>query len=187
MRKKLDAYIFGQVCRLQKRILDESKKLLSVSVNLSRSSILCEEIVEQYTKIVRENDIPITCVPLEITESASVYGQKVVKVTERLLQSGFKLHIDDFESGYSSMESLGAISPEMGTNAFSKSSPVTPNCASSLAKGIRSRYGWSRKRRLVTAPSTRLCLLLFNIIVSTLGNKVDFTFSSLCFNKTIIY
>lgn len=48
--QKLDAYIFGQVCRLQKRILDESKKLLSVSVNLSRSSILCEEIVEQYKK-----------------------------------------------------------------------------------------------------------------------------------------
>ena len=45
--QKLDAYIFGQVYRLQKRILDESKKLLSVSVNLSRSSILCEEIVEQ--------------------------------------------------------------------------------------------------------------------------------------------
>ena len=107
--QKLDAYIFGQVCRLQKRILDESKKLLSVSVNLSRSSILCEEIVEQYTKIVRENDIPITCVPLEITESASVYGQKVVKVAEHLLQSGFKLHIDDFGSGYSSMESLSRL------------------------------------------------------------------------------
>ena len=107
--QKLDAYIFGQVYRLQKRILDESKKLLSVSVNLSRSSILCEEIVEQYTKIVRENDIPITCVPLEITESASVYGQKVVKVAERLLQSGFKLHIDDFGSGYSSMESLSRL------------------------------------------------------------------------------
>ena len=107
--QKLDAYIFGQVCRLQKRILDESKKLLSVSVNLSRSSILCEEIVEQYTKIVRENDIPITCVPLEITESASVYGQKVVKVAERLLQSGFKFHIDDFGSGYSSMESLSRL------------------------------------------------------------------------------
>lgn len=107
--QKLDAYIFGQVCRLQKRILDESKKLLSVSVNLSRSSILCEEIVEQYKKIVRENDIPITCVSLEITESASVYGQKVVKVAERLLQSGFKLHIDDFGSGYSSMESLSRL------------------------------------------------------------------------------
>ena len=46
--QKLDAYIFGQVCRLQKRILDESKKLLSVSVNLSRSSILCEEIVQKW-------------------------------------------------------------------------------------------------------------------------------------------
>ena len=32
---------------------------------------------------------------------------------------------------------------QMVTNAFSKSSPVTPNCASSLAKGIRSRYCWS--------------------------------------------
>ena len=91
---------FRQVCRLQKRVLDESKKLLSVSVNLSRSSILCEEVVEQYAKIVKEYDIPITCVPLEITESASVYGQKVVTVAERLLQAGFKLHIDDFGSGY---------------------------------------------------------------------------------------
>lgn len=60
--QKLDAYVFRQVCRLQKRILDESKKLLSVSVNLSRSSILCEGVVEQYTEIVREYDIPVTCV-----------------------------------------------------------------------------------------------------------------------------
>ena len=107
--QKLDAYVFRQVCRLQKRVLDESKKLLSVSVNLSRSSILCEGVVEQYAKIVKEYDIPITCVPLEITESASVYGQKVVTVAERLLQAGFKLHIDDFGSGYSSMESISRL------------------------------------------------------------------------------
>ena len=36
-------------------------------------------------------------------------GKKVVKVAERLLQSGFKLHIDDFGSGYSSMESLSRL------------------------------------------------------------------------------
>ena len=96
--QKLDAYIFGQVCRLQKRILDESKKLLSVSVNLSRSSILCH---------LTKASAPITF--SVITESASVYGQKVVKVAERLLQSGFKLHIDDFGSGYSSMESLSRL------------------------------------------------------------------------------
>ena len=71
--QKLDAYVFGQVCRLQKRVLDESKKLLSVSVNLSRSSILCEEVVEQYAKIVKEYDIPITCVPSADIDPVELY------------------------------------------------------------------------------------------------------------------
>ena len=108
--QKLDEYVFRQVCKLQKRIIEKSKKLLSISVNISRFSILCEGIVEEYIEIAKENEVPMVCVPLEITESADIYGQRVIKVADRLLKAGFELHIDDFGSGYSSLACLSELS-----------------------------------------------------------------------------
>lgn len=108
--QKLDEYIFEEVCKLQRRIIEESKALLSISVNLSRSSILYEGIVDQYREVVKENEIPVACVPLEITESAAIYGQKFIKVADQLLKAGFELHIDDFGSCYSSLASLSELS-----------------------------------------------------------------------------
>lgn len=107
--EKLDEYVFQKVCQLQKRKLDEREKLLSISVNLSRSSILRDGIAERYIKIAEENEIPISCVPLELTESAAIYGKRIHGTTEQLVNAGFKLHMDDFGSGYSSMICLNQL------------------------------------------------------------------------------
>lgn len=108
--EKLDEYVFQKVCQLQKRKIKEwKKKPLSISVNLSRCSILRDGIAERYIKIAKENEIPFSCVPLELTESAAIYGERIRKTTEELVNSGFELHMDDFGSGYSSMISLNQL------------------------------------------------------------------------------
>lgn len=107
--EKLDEYVFRKVCQLQRREMDEWKKLIDISVNLSRSSILHDGIAECYIKIAKDNKIPFSCVPLEITESAAIYGKRIHSTTEQLVNAGFKLHMDDFGSGYSSMLCLNQI------------------------------------------------------------------------------
>lgn len=103
---KLDEYVFRQVCGLQKRRMDEGEELLPISVNLSRSSALHEDVAKRYIDIIKENGIPFSCVPIELTESAAIYNDRVKTTTEQLTDAGCILHIDDFGAGYSSLISL---------------------------------------------------------------------------------
>ena len=103
---RLDEYVFRQVCQMQKRKITEGKKVFPVSVNLSRSSALHRDVAERYIGIVKELDIPFSCVPIELTESAAVYNDRLKTTMEQLTAAGFVLHIDDFGAGYSSLISL---------------------------------------------------------------------------------
>ncbi len=103
---KLDEYVFRQVCRLQKRMMNQGRELIPISINLSRSSALHEDVAKRYIGIVQENGIPYDCVPIELTESAAIYNDRIKMTTEQLTEAGFVLHIDDFGAGYSSLISL---------------------------------------------------------------------------------
>lgn len=103
---KLDEYVFSKVCDLQERKKAEGKELIPISVNLSRYSALQDDIVENYIKIINKHDIPYSCVPIELTESAAIYGERIKETSDLLVENGFSLHIDDFGSGYSSLTSL---------------------------------------------------------------------------------
>ena len=103
---KLDEYVFRKVCELQKRKQAEGVQLLPISVNLSRSSVLHQDVAERYIGIVKENGIPFSCVPIELTESAAIYNDRIQSTTGQLTDAGFVLHIDDFGAGYSSLISL---------------------------------------------------------------------------------
>lgn len=93
--ERLDEYVFEQVCHLQKIKMDEGETLLAISANLSRSSILYDGMPERYIEIVKENGIPFSCVPIELTESAAIYSERIGKAIDRLVKAGFTLHIDD--------------------------------------------------------------------------------------------
>jgi len=103
---KLDEYVFRQVCNMQKRRMDDGEELLPISVNLSRSSALHEDVANCYIEIIKESGIPFSSVPIELTESAAIYNDQVKTTTEQLTDAGFILHIDDFGAGYSSLISL---------------------------------------------------------------------------------
>ena len=106
---KLDEYIFRRVCRWQAARMAEGKKLLPVSVNMSRMTLHHPGTVAAYSAIVKEYGIPFSCVPVEITESAALTGIQIRDLMARLKEAGFVLHMDDFGSGYSSLASLGVL------------------------------------------------------------------------------
>lgn len=65
--------------------------------------------MEHYVDIVKRKQIPFDCVPIELTESATLYSEKILEITNQLVKSGFKLHMDDFGYGYSSLTSLNEL------------------------------------------------------------------------------
>lgn len=106
MIKALDEYVFREVCTHQRRWLDEGKKIVPISINLSRASLYFESVVKRYHDIARRIGIYTHLVPIEITESAAVDNDEIKSIADKFHGNGFPLLVDDFGSGYSSLATL---------------------------------------------------------------------------------
>ena len=107
---ELDFYIFEQVCRDIQRWLKEGKKVVPVSVNLSRVSLFLPGTVQRYGQTARRYGVPVSLLELEVTESALAEdGEPLRTVLEQLHSEGFSLAVDDFGTGYSSLCMLGDL------------------------------------------------------------------------------
>lgn len=104
---RLDQYMWRHVCMLLRRWLDEGKTPNPISVNVSRVNIYNPHLVEILKKLITEYRIPAGLLNLELTESAFMEDQALVmKTMSRLHDIGFKIMMDDFGSGYSSLNVL---------------------------------------------------------------------------------
>lgn len=104
---KLDQYVLNETCKLLRRWMDEGRNLVPVSVNISRRDVIHEGFVECFTSIIQSYDIPIDLIRLEITESAfSSADETIIERISRLIEMGYVVEIDDFGSGYSSLNTL---------------------------------------------------------------------------------
>ena len=106
---RLDEYVFRKVCQIQRERMERGERVLPVSVNLSRATLHHEGIVERYAQIVYDSQVPFEAVPIELTETAALYSIQIQGLTEKMVDVGFLLHMDDFGSGYSSMTSLNVL------------------------------------------------------------------------------
>ena len=103
----LDQYVWEGVCRYLRKELDEKRSPLPVSVNVSRYDILRPDLVETLTGLVERYGLSVDLLRLEVTESAFAESMRdIVDVVKRLIAFGFTLEIDDFGSGYSSLNTL---------------------------------------------------------------------------------
>ncbi len=103
----LDKYIWRKVCRFLRKRLDEGAVPLPVSINISRYDALQSDVADVISALVNEYELPVELLRLEITESAFAEAtREIVKVARRLIDLGFTLQIDDFGSGYSSLNTL---------------------------------------------------------------------------------
>ncbi|MBR6172472.1 MAG: EAL domain-containing protein [Eubacterium sp.] len=104
---KADLYIFETVCRFQRKCLDQGFSIIPVSVNMSRFDIYNTNYVEEIESIRKKYDIPVRFLRLEITESSAIGGLELItKVLKQLHDCGYTVEMDDFGSGYSSLNIL---------------------------------------------------------------------------------
>lgn len=103
----LDRYIWEEVCIWQRSRLDRGLKLLPVSVNVSRVDAYSIDLVRCFKDLTAKYDIPRYCIKIEITESTYAEDNaKIGKIAENLRAAGFSVYLDDFGSGYSSLNML---------------------------------------------------------------------------------
>lgn len=104
---KLDDYMLEEVSRLQSQWLAEGRKVVPISVNVSRAHFTREDLAEHICGIVDKYKVPHNIIELELTESAFFDDKKVLLNTVKKLRDfGFIVSMDDFGAGFSSLNSL---------------------------------------------------------------------------------
>lgn len=104
---KLDDYMLDEVAKQQAKWRQEGKKLVPISVNVSRAHFARYELAEHICSIVDAYQVPHEFIELELTESAFFDDKSALLETVKKLKSfGFKVSMDDFGAGYSSLNSL---------------------------------------------------------------------------------
>lgn len=107
---KLDRYVWEESAKQIRRWKDELGLTIPVSVNVSRVDIAAPDMTDFITKIVKENGLSPSEYMLEITESAYTSDSKhIIEVVEKLRSLGHKIEMDDFGSGYSSLNMLTSM------------------------------------------------------------------------------
>lgn len=101
---KLDEFIWEEACKQIRGWIDAGIPPVPISVNISREYIQTIDVTETILKLVEKYDIPISLLELEITESLDSKG--VEEVVKKMKSAGFKMLMDDFGSGYSSLNML---------------------------------------------------------------------------------
>jgi len=104
---KIDDFMITQVSRLQSQWLSEGKKVVPISVNVSRAHFTREDLAEHICKIVDSYNVPHEYIELELTESAFFDDKEVLlRTVKKMKDFGFHVSMDDFGAGYSSLNSL---------------------------------------------------------------------------------
>ena len=107
---KLDQYVWDKACA---QLCEWDKKgysAISVSINVSRADIYNADIAEVLLQIVQKYDLHPSRLHLEITESAYTENPgQIIETVTHLRELGFIIEMDDFGSGYSSLNMLNQM------------------------------------------------------------------------------
>ena len=104
---KLDDYMLEEIARQQAEWIRQGRKVVPISVNISRAHFAKEDLAEHICSIVDKYQVPHQVIELELTESAFFDDKKVLLQTvKKLREAGFIVSMDDFGAGYSSLNSL---------------------------------------------------------------------------------
>ena len=104
---RLDEFVFEKVCMDIRKWLDEGLEVVPISVNFSKAHLYDQDFVESYSRMLNRYNIPQGCIELEITENLLVDNtNSLVRIISMLNDIGVKISMDDFGSGYSSLNML---------------------------------------------------------------------------------
>ena len=107
---RLDQYIWDGVCSILREWDDKGYPPISISVNVSRADIYNADLVDILIHTLKKYDVLPERLHLEITESAYTENPKqIIDTVSRLRKVGFIVEMDDFGSGYSSLNMLNEM------------------------------------------------------------------------------
>lgn len=107
---QLDLYVFENVCAFLKNNLDLNMPVVPISTNLTRYDIFSKGFIESLEQTRKKYDVPSKFIRVEITESAALGNSQYINEAVKKLHSyGFIVEMDDFGSGYSSLNILKDI------------------------------------------------------------------------------
>lgn len=103
----LDLFVFEEVCKLLHQWKMEHKPLYPISVNMSRAHFMKQDFLDEYIAIVNQYDIPTEYLEIELTETMVFENPEAFhSIIQRIHEAGFSCSMDDFGSGYSSLNML---------------------------------------------------------------------------------
>ena len=105
--KELDRYVWRETAHQIRRWKDMYGVTMPVSVNISRAEIFAPDLIDFLTGIVVKNGLENSDISLEITETAYTDSvNNIVDAVAEIRNHGFKVAMDDFGKGYSSLNML---------------------------------------------------------------------------------
>ncbi len=106
---RVDELLWEQVCQDLSQLIQKGCRALPVSINVSREELYLD-IKTKLLSLLDEYKVPVSLLQLEITETAYTQDPKqLITIINELRHAGFVVHMDDFGSGYSSLNMLKDI------------------------------------------------------------------------------
>ena len=107
---KLDQYMWEAACKQLRKWKDEGKKDMYISVNISPKDFYFMDVKQVLVDLVKKYNIEPRKLKLEITETAIMTNiDNPMEILDGLRKEGFIIEMDDFGSGYSSLNMLKDI------------------------------------------------------------------------------
>ena len=108
--RQLDDYIWREAAARMKDWKDRGVDLVPVSVNVSRIDLYDPFFVERMQEIMESNGLSPAEFYLEVTESAyTENSDQIIRTVKQLREKGFRIEMDDFGSGYSSLNMISTL------------------------------------------------------------------------------
>lgn len=106
----VDYYVYREVFRFLSERLKEGKKVVPISLNVSRMHLNRTDFLDYVGALLQEFEIPCSLVEFELTESIYLENtERALELIKGLHKMGIKVSMDDFGSGYSSLNLLSKL------------------------------------------------------------------------------
>lgn len=108
--RKLDLYMFEQVCACLRRWLDEGLQPVQISINLSCVHLANKDFLKPFIAVQEKYRIPPELLEFELLESAlQEFPEALPEAVCQIHLAGYTCSLDDFGSGYSSLNNLESL------------------------------------------------------------------------------
>lgn len=107
---RLDQFVWDKAAAVLREMDGKGYRQLPISVNVSRADIYNADLAETLRLTVEKHGLDPSRLPLEITESAYTENPgQIIETVRSLKEMGFLIEMDDFGSGYSSLNMLNQL------------------------------------------------------------------------------